>query len=102
MATALTTETGRQYDNVAISPGYLAQLIRLTPTVSSAAPRPARHAPMLLDLARSQSISSEIIGKVEELRERMPTISSRRIRRVIRDELNKQKSDTEADLAGLA
>jgi hypothetical protein len=93
VTSALTDETGRQYDNVAISPGYLAQLIRLAPSILSSKPKPAGHTLILLDLARSQSISPAVVEKIETLRESIPGLTSRRIRRVIRDELNRQKSD---------
>ena len=90
----LSENTDQQYDNVAISPGYLAQLIRLAPSIRPGASTPPGHAPILLDLAKSQSISSKVLDEVEALREKVPTLSRRRIRRVIRDELNRQKSSS--------
>ena len=95
----LTEQTDTKYDNVAISPGFLAQLIRLAPSINPGEASPPGHAPILLDLAKSHSISSEVIDEVEALRSKFPGLSRRRIRRVIRDELNRQKSaaDDERD-----
>ncbi|MDN4647757.1 hypothetical protein [Curtobacterium sp. PsM8] len=78
-------------DTPALSPDYLAQLLRLGPlrrSMSSDAPR----LPLVVDVTRMESVPEELIRAARKRREEMTGLDEVRIRREVRDELHRLRT----------
>lgn len=73
-------------DTPALSPDYLAQLLRLGPLRRSA-PSGVASLPLMVDVTRMESVPQELIRAARNKREEMVGLDEVRIRREVRDEL---------------
>lgn len=88
----LRVQLGRNApDTPALSPDYLAQLLRLGPLRRST-PSGATRLPLVIDVTRMESVPQELIRAARKKREEMVGMDEVRIRREVRDELHRLRT----------
>jgi hypothetical protein len=93
--------SSRRISSPIMDPEFLAQLLQFRPGTPDAAKEKISGAPLMLGLTRSNAIPTEMIEAIEEIRGSMPGISPRRMRRSIRDEMNRRKTVAAADFTAV-